>query len=184
MLASAFSFVMLGFGGAGGLTNMSYQLDATIHNTQWITGHFHLIFASAIVIMYFAIAYDIWPHLTGRSLADLELMRVQLWLWLVGMIVTTFPWHWVGILGMPRRMAYFDYTSQGLADDAISVAISAIGGFILLTSGLLFLVILIRGQWAHEVASEPYRFATAVHPPVAVPTALNGFALWIALRSA
>src|SRR5262249_26241330 len=43
MLALAFSFIMLGFGGAGGIINMSYQLDASIHNTQWITGHFHLI---------------------------------------------------------------------------------------------------------------------------------------------
>ena len=56
---------MLGFGGAGGLINMTYQIDSTIHNTQWITGHFHLIFAGAIVIMYFVIAYDLWPHLTG-----------------------------------------------------------------------------------------------------------------------
>ena len=43
--------------------------------------------------MYFAIAYDLWPHLTGRALASLGLMRAQLWLWFVGMIVTTFPWH-------------------------------------------------------------------------------------------
>jgi cytochrome c oxidase subunit I len=138
MLASAFSFVMLGFGGAGGLINMSYQLDATVHNTQWITGHFHLIFAGAIVIMYFAIAYDIWPHLTGRALADLGLMRAQLWLWFVGMIVTTFPWHWVGILGMPRRMAYFDYSDPALAADAFPVALSVFGGFILLASGILW----------------------------------------------
>jgi cytochrome c oxidase subunit 1 len=41
MLALAFSFVMLGFGGAGGIINMSYQLNGTIHNTQWVTGHFH-----------------------------------------------------------------------------------------------------------------------------------------------
>jgi cytochrome c oxidase subunit 1 len=181
MLASAFSFVMLGFGGAGGLINMSYQLDATIHNTQWVTGHFHLIFAGAIVIMYFAIAYDLWPHLTGRALTDLGLMRAQLWLWFVGMVVTTFPWHWVGILGMPRRMAYFDYGDPALAGDAIPVALSALGGFILLASGLLFLTVLIRGQRASEVEPEPYRFATAVHPPVAVPAALNGFGLWIAL---
>src|SRR5499433_778549 len=60
MLALTFSFMLLGFGGAGGLINMSYQLDASIHNTQWITGHFHLIFGGAIVIMYFAIAYDLW----------------------------------------------------------------------------------------------------------------------------
>ena len=181
MLASAFSFVMLGFGGAGGLINMSYQLNAPVHNTQFVTGHFHLIFGGAIVIMYFAIAYDLWPQLTGRALTDLTLIRAQLWLWFVGMIVTTFPWHWVGILGMPRRMAYFDYSSPALSADVISVAVSAFGGFILLASGLLFLAILIRTQWGHEVESEPYRFATAVHPPVAVPAALNGFTLWIAL---
>jgi cytochrome c oxidase subunit I len=80
MLAVAFSFVLLGFGGAGGLINMSYQLDTTIHNTQWITGHFHLIFGGAIVIMYFAIAYDLWPHLTGRALLSQNLVRTQLWL--------------------------------------------------------------------------------------------------------
>jgi cytochrome c oxidase subunit I len=184
MLASAFSFVTLGFGGAGGLINMSYQLDATIHNTQWVTGHFHLIYAGAIVIMYFAIAYDIWPHLTGRALMDLSLMRAQLWLWFVGIIVTTFPWHWVGILGMPRRMAYFDYGSAALSPDAFSVALSAFGGFILLASGMLFLAVLIRGQRAPRVEIEPYRFATAAHAPIAVPAALNGFGLWVGLMVA
>ena len=134
MLAVAFSFVMLGFGGAGGLINMSYQLDASIHNTQWITGHFHLIFGGAIVIMYFAIAYDLWPHLTGRALVDLGPDRAQLWLWFIGMIVTTFPWHWVGILGMPRRMAYYDYTRSRDRAEAVSVTLSAFGGFILLSS--------------------------------------------------
>ena len=180
MLAVAFSFVMLGFGGAGGLINMSYQLDTTIHNTQWITGHFHLIFGGAIVIMYFAIAYDLWPHLTGRAMRDLGLMRLQLWLWFVGMIVTTFPWHWVGILGMPRRMAYYDYTDPAVAPQAVSVMLSAIGGFILLASGLLFIVILLRAQRAPREEAGLYRFSAALHPPVAVP-ALNSYALWIAL---
>jgi cytochrome c oxidase subunit 1 len=131
--------------------------------------------------MYFAIAYDLWPHLTGRALADVALMRAQLWLWFVGIIVTTFPWHWVGILGMPRRMAYFDYSASGLSADAFWVALSAFGGFILLASGVLFLAILIRGQRAPWVETEPYRFATAVHPPLAVPAALNGLGLWVAL---
>lgn len=180
MLAVAFSFVMLGFGGAGGLINMSYQLDASIHNTQWITGHFHLIFGGAIVIMYFAIAYDLWPHLTGRALGDLRLMRTQLWLWFVGMIVTTFPWHWVGILGMPRRMAYFDYGDPAVAAQAFSVTLSAIGGFILVASGALFILVLVRGHRAPREDAGSYRFAQALHPPLTVP-ALNGYALWVAL---
>lgn len=181
MLAVTFSFIMLGFGGAGGLINMSYQLDASIHNTQWITGHFHLIFGGAIVIMYFAIAYDLWPHLTGRPLVSLGLVRLQLWLWFVGMIITTFPWHYVGILGMPRRMSFFDYTDPALASEALSVVFSAFGGFILVASGLLFIAILVRTQFAAPQQPEEYRFAVAVHPPTKVPAALNSYRLWIAL---
>ncbi|MDM9623419.1 cytochrome C oxidase subunit I [Rhizobium sp. AC44/96] len=181
MLAVTFSFVMLGFGGAGGLINMSYQLDTTIHNTQWITGHFHLIFGGAIVIMYFAIAYDLWPHLTGRPLVNLSTVRLQLWLWFIGMIVTTFPWHYVGILGMPRRMAYFDFTEPALANEAITVVFSAIGGFILVVSGLLFITVLLRSQFRSSAPAEEYRFALAVHPPTRVPALLNSYGLWVAL---
>ncbi|MDL2398413.1 b(o/a)3-type cytochrome-c oxidase subunit 1 [Rhizobium mayense] len=184
MLATAFSFVMLGFGGAGGLINMSYQLDESIHNTQWITGHFHLIFGGAIVIMYFAIAYDLWPHLTGRALDNFRLMRVQLWLWFIGMIVTTFPWHYVGILGMPRRMAYFDYADPALASEAMPVILSAFGGFLLLISGALFLIVLAGGQRAPQVKPEDYSFAMAVHPPTRLPAVLNGHLLWVSLMVA
>jgi cytochrome c oxidase subunit 1 len=181
MLAVAFSFIMLGFGGAGGLINMSYQLDASIHNTQWITGHFHLIFGGAIVIMYFVIAYDLWPHLTGREIMSVGLVRLQLWLWFIGMIVTTFPWHYVGILGMPRRMAFFDYSDPLIAPEAIPVVMSAFGGFVLVASAIVFFVILFRSQSARPAEAGPYRFAVAVHPPIRVPAALNGHALWIAL---
>ena len=67
VLASGFALLMLGLGGAGGLINMSYAFNSTIHNTQWVTGHFHLIYGGSIVIMYFAIAYELWPRLTGHS---------------------------------------------------------------------------------------------------------------------
>jgi cytochrome c oxidase subunit I len=181
MLAVTFSFIMLGFGGAGGIINMTYPLNASIHNTQWVTGHFHLIFGGAIVIMYFAIAYDLWPHLTGRPLIELRLMRTQLWLWFIGMIVTSFPWHWVGILGMPRRMAYFDFSNPALQPEAIWVTVSAIGALILVAFGILVFVVLIRGSMASKGEVEPYHFAQAVHPPVRVPAALNGYALWVTL---
>jgi cytochrome c oxidase subunit 1 len=181
MLAVAFSFVMLGFGGAGGLINMTYQLDFAIHNTQWITGHFHLIFGGAIVIMYFAIAYDLWPHLTGKALDSIRLIRAQLWLWFIGMIVMTFPWHLVGILGMPRRMAYFDYSNPAIAPQAIPVIISFIGGLLLLASALLFIYILLRSHFASRITLPEFRFSVPVHQPSRLPVALNSFGLWLAL---
>jgi cytochrome c oxidase subunit 1 len=96
--------------------------------------------------MYFVIAYDIWPHLTGRAFDSFGLMRAQLWTWFVGMIVLTFPWHSVGILGMPRRTAFYDYTDPAIAAQAASVTMSIIGGAILVVSGALFLVVLARGR--------------------------------------
>jgi cytochrome c oxidase subunit 1 len=184
MLGLTFSFVMLGFGGAGGLINMSYQLDSTIHNTQWITGHFHLIFAGAVVIMYFIIAYDLWPHLTGRALGHATLIRTQLWLWFIGALVMTIPWHIAGLLGMPRRMAYFDYSNPAIAPEAWTVISAVIGGGMMVCSGALFVWILLRAHRGPRIVLPPYRFSEPLHPVGAVPRPLNGFAVWVALMIA
>jgi cytochrome c oxidase subunit 1 len=78
-------------------------------------------------------------------------------------------------------MAYFDFSDPRLAPEAISVVLSAIGGFILLISGALFLFVLIGGHRAARAEAEPYRFSTAVHAQTFVPAALNGYALWLTL---
>ena len=67
VLATGMAFFMLWFGGGGGLINMSFGMNAMVHNTSWVTAHFHLIFGGTVVMMYFAIAYAIWPALTGRA---------------------------------------------------------------------------------------------------------------------
>ena len=105
VLAVAFSLVMLGLGGFGGFINMSYAMNSMIHNTSWVTAHFHLIFGGAVVIMYFAIAYEMWPRITGKPLRSKRLARWQLWLWFWGMLITTIPWHIAGLMGQPRRVA-------------------------------------------------------------------------------
>ena len=183
MLAVTFAFVMLGFGGAGGLINMSYQLNESIHNTQWVTGHFHLIFGGAIVIMYFMVAYALWPQLRNSLPLSATLIRAQLTLWFVGMMVLTLPWHLVGLLGAPRRMAYYDYTHPALQPQAITVTMSAIGGLLLVISAALFLYILASARrQPGDVAS--LTFSLAVHPNSRPPAVLNGFGLWVAMMVA
>ena len=180
MLAVAFAFVMLGFGGAGGLINMSYQLNESIHNTQWVTGHFHLIFAGAIVIMYFMIAYELWPQLCACRPFPARWVKAQLWLWFVGMMVLSMPWHWVGLLGMPRRMAYYDYSNPALTPQAWTVTVSTLGGAMLVVSALIFIALLALAHRARGEARAPFRFSLPVHA-TPVPAALNGFALWVGM---
>ena len=178
VLAAGLAFVMLGFGGFGGLINMGYGMNAMIHNTSWVTAHFHLIFGGSVVIMYFAIAYAIWPRLTGREHASLAPLRLQLWTWFIGMMVMTLPWHWLGLQGQWRRVANFNYADPIIAGWAPLVMVSLCGAFALLASALLFvrnLAVLHRGP---VPSREPPLYALAVNPPQHVPAALNGFGLW------
>jgi cytochrome c oxidase subunit 1 len=132
--------------------------------------------------MYFTIAYELWPQLTGCAPLPAGAMRAQLWLWFVGMMVLTMPWHLVGILGMPRRMAYFDYTDPAMAGQAWTVVASVIGGAILVVSALLFVYILFRARKG-EAASAPFTFSVAAHP-THTPALLNGFGLWVGMMIA
>jgi len=178
ILAVGLSLVMLGLGGGGGIINMSYGMNSLIHNTAWIPAHFHLIFGGAVVIMYFAIAYEMWPRMTGLRLRSKRMARWQLWLWFVGMMTMSIPWHITGLMGQPRRVAIFDFSDPLLAPMAPLAILSVVGGLILLLSAILFITILVRSQFGDVVVREPLRYALAVNPPVRVPSALNGFALW------
>ncbi|MEA3177718.1 MAG: cytochrome c oxidase subunit [Gammaproteobacteria bacterium] len=181
VLAVGLSLIMLGLGGFGGIVNMSYAMNAMIHNTSWVTAHFHLIFGGAVVGMYFAIAYEMWPRITGKPLVSKALARTQLWLWFIGMLVTTIPWHIAGLMGQPRRVAIFDYNLPMMKPMAPLVVVSAVGGLILLASAILLIVILIRSHFGERTLTQPLQFALAVNPPQRVPASLNGFGLWNAI---
>jgi cytochrome c oxidase subunit 1 len=178
VLAAGLAFVMLGLGGFGGLINMGYGMNAMIHNTSWVTAHFHLIFGGSAVIMYFAIAYAISPRLTGREHPSPAPLRLQLWMWFIGMMVMTLPWHWLGLQGQWRRVANFNYADPIIAGWGPLVIVSLFGAFVLLASALLFVRNLVVLHRSIVPAHQRRLYALAVNPPQHVPAALNGFGLW------
>jgi len=181
VLATGLSLVMLGLGGLGGIINMSYAMNSMIHNTSWVTAHFHLIFGGAVVIMYFAIAYEMWPRMTGKPLRSKAMARWQLWLWFLGMLITTIPWHIAGLMGQPRRVAIFDYDIPVVARTAALVDVSVLGGVVLLISAILLILVLLRSHLGEKTVERPLRYALAVVAPTRLATSLNGFALWNAI---
>jgi cytochrome c oxidase subunit I len=155
-------------------------MNAMVHNTSWVTAHFHLIFGGAVVIVYFAIAYELWPRLTGKSLLSKRLACMQLWLWFWGILMTTIPWHIAGLMGQPRRYAIFDYSDPLVAKMAPLVILSVIGGLVVLISVLLFFYVLLQNSFAAAAAQSlpPVRYALSANPPATVHPLLNGFAFW------
>ena len=180
--AAGLALLMLTFGGFGGMINASYAMNAMVHNTQWVTGHFHLIFAGTVVIMYFAIAYYLWPKLTGRQLHSTRLALTQLWLWFIGMLVLTLPWHALGMDGQPRRISSTPY-DQVLVDkwQPNEVAM-VIGGLILLVSALMLVFNLMKTHGNAQAESNlEVEYAEPVHAVLRMPPLMNGFGFWCVL---
>jgi cytochrome c oxidase subunit I len=173
------ALLLLTLGGFGGLINSSYAMNTMVHNTQWVTGHFHLIFAGTTIIVYFGIAYYIWPKMTGRQLHSRDMALTQLWLWFIGMLVLTLPWHVLGLLGQPRRISSAPYDSplveQWLPYEVVMIA----GGGILMLSALL----LIYNLWkthgnGRQEENTGVEYAESLYPVLHLPKLLNGFAFW------
>ncbi len=119
--------------------------------------------------MYFAIAYDLWPHLTGRALADLRLMRIP--------ALAVVPRHDrdhvpLALCRHPRHAAphgLFRFRQSGVGARGVAGRHLGRRAAILLVSGLLFLVILARGQVAPLRDPGAYRFSQPCTPPTTVP---------------
>ena len=176
---------MLAFipGGAGGIINASNQMNALIHNTLWVTGHFHLTVATTVALTFFGIAYWLIPSVTGRKLtAKMHKWGiVQTLLWCLGMLFMSGSMHTVGLFGSPRRTAY---TTYGDHPDAIfwmpyHVAM-AIGGTILFISVIILTINIINMLRAPKGYEEyPICEEVASHEPT--PRFLERWGVWVGI---
>lgn len=180
VLAIILALLMLIFGGFGGLVNASYAMNAMVHNTAWIPGHFHLIFGGTTVIMYFGIIYLFWPTLTGKPLFSKPMALLQLWTWFIGISVMTTPWHVLGLLGQPRRIDSVNYNSVLVLSWEPYELIMVFGGFIMIFSACLLLYNLAKTQLSspEHLFSGEIEYAEPIHPVKSLPSYLNGFTLW------
>ncbi len=177
--AAGLALLMLVLGGFGGLINASYSMNTMVHNTQWVTGHFHLIFGGTVIIMYMGIAYHEWPKLTGKALSSTGTALTQLWLWFLGMVILTTPWHVMGLQGQPRRISSTPYDTPLVDAWMPSEAIMLVGGLVLLLSAILLIWVLYRTQQNDVQEANPeQQYAEPIHPVMTLPNTLNGFALW------
>ncbi len=181
VLAVILALLMLILGGFGGIVNASYAMNAMIHNTAWVPGHFHLIFAGTTVIMYFAIAYYIWPLLVRKPLFSNSMALIQLWTWFIGMTILSTPWHVLGLLGQPRRISTVVYnTLLTLAWKPYELAM-IFGGLVMLGSACLFIYNIAKTQFSPVSATDfnqEIEYAEPYHPVQDVPDYLNDFKLW------
>jgi cytochrome c oxidase subunit 1 len=170
--------------GAGGIVNASNQLNQVVHNTLWVTGHFHLTIASTVLLTFFGISYWLIPALTGRRLTpDINrLGLIQTGVWAVGMLVMSGSMHALGILGAPRRTAFTTYGDHETALGWLPYQQTmAIGGTILFIGVLLMLWIVLRLAFFAPRAegSVDYPVGEVAEGAEPTPMILERWPLWI-----
>lgn len=127
--------ILFTLGGVTGIACANCGLDICFHDTYYVVGHFHYVLSMGAVFSFFAGMYYWLDKMTGLRYPE-GLAKVQFWTLFLGVNLTFFPMHFLGLAGMPRR--YVDYP------DALAGwnGVASFGSWISAYSGLLFLYIL------------------------------------------
>ncbi|WP_052111477.1 b(o/a)3-type cytochrome-c oxidase subunit 1 [Pontibacillus yanchengensis] len=170
--------------GAGGLVNASNQLNLVVHNTIWVTGHFHLTLATTVILTFFGISYWLIPVLTGRKL-DAKTNRLgimQTIVWTLGMFIMSGSMHIAGLLGAPRRSSFSEYNGSEQAVEWIGYQYAqAIGGSILFIGILLMMYTFFYMTFSAPKGIEEFPIAEEEIDADTTPMIFENWRLWIGI---
>ncbi len=167
----ALGFVaMFLIGGLNGIALAVVPVDYQLTDTYFVVSHLHYVLFGGTAFGVFAGLYYWFPKMTGKLLNE-RLGQVHFWLMLIGVNLTFFPMHILGLLGMPRRI--YTYPDNLGWNDLNLLA--TIGAFTIATAILVFLwnfVISLRSgqpagtdpwdaftlEWDTDSPPKPYNF--------------------------
>ena len=138
---------MFTMGGLSGVMHASPPVDLQQTDTYFVVAHFHYVLFGGSIFGLFSGAYYWWPKITGRLL-DERLGKLHFWLMLIGFNVTFFPQHFLGLIGMPRRI----YTYAPDLGWNFWNLVSTIGAFIIALSFVVFIANVIKTTRSGRVA--------------------------------
>ena len=147
LLFSLGFIAMFTMGGLSGIMHASPPVDLQQTDTYFVVAHFHYVLFGGSIFGLFSGAYYWWPKITGKLLDD-RLGKVHFWVMLLGFNLTFFPQHYLGLIGMPRRI----YTYAPDLGWSFWNLVSTIGAFTIALSFLVFICNVIQTTRSGTVA--------------------------------
>jgi len=157
-------------GGVTGVVLANAGVDQVLHDTYYVVAHFHYVLSLGAVFGVFAGIYYWLGKMTGHQYPE-NLGKIHFWLTFIGVNLTFFPQHFLGLAGMPRRIPDYPDAYAGWN------LVSSVGSFIAAASAVLFIYVLYRTFTAKErCADNPWGAgATTLEWTVASPPPFHTF---------
>ncbi|MFJ7638727.1 cytochrome c oxidase subunit I [Peribacillus sp. NPDC097264] len=143
------SFTM---GGVTGIMNAAAPADYQFHDSYFVVAHFHYVIVGGVVLGLLAGITFYWPKMFGTMLNE-GLGKITFWTFLIGFHLTFFIQHFLGLMGMPRRVFTF-LDNQGLNTGNM---ISTVGAFLMAFAVIVLVInVIITSVKNVKVGNDPW----------------------------
>ena len=170
LFAIGFIFLFT-IGGVTGVVLANSGVDTELHGTYYVVAHFHYVLSLGALFAIFAGFYYWFGKMSGHQYNE-TLGKIHFWLTFIGVNLTFFPQHFLGLAGMPRRVPDYPAAFAGWN------MVSSIGAYISYAAALFFIFVvfhtLLRGK---KAADNPWgEAATTLEWTLSSPPPFHQFA--------
>jgi cytochrome c oxidase subunit I len=124
-------------GGVTGVVLANSGIDIALHDTYYVIGHFHYVLSMGAVFSMFAGIYYWFEKISGTMYSEI-LGQIHFWSFFIGVNITFFPMHFLGVAGMPRRIPDYPDAFQTFNK------IASWGSYLSAISAIFFFLVLIE----------------------------------------